>query len=236
MPLLTDQQQRHSIDVGLALAAYCVVWVGSGQRCCWPLKPDPMGGRVMGMREQLEAAQRGSSVVCVGRDSFESEGELGFIIAVNADLVLLLCVSNQIRLDGFAVVRICDISGLEAPHAHDQFVEEALRLRGEAVPDAPEVDITSIGSALRAAGKLHSVLAVHREEVESEVCHVGAVVSVSRESIGLLEIGPDADWDEEPTTYALSEITRIDFGGGYEEALALVGGHPPAARHLRPVS
>jgi hypothetical protein len=27
-----------------------------------------------------------------------------------------------------------------------------------------------------------------------------------------------------PTVYKLAEITRVDFGGGYEEALALVGG------------
>jgi hypothetical protein len=45
-----------------------------------------------------------------------------------------------------------------------------------------------------------------------------------------------AEWEGEPTTYALSEITRIEFGGGYEEAIALVGGQAPSVRHLKPVS
>jgi len=35
-------------------------------------------------------------------------------------------------------------------------------------------------------------------------------------------------WDKEPTKHLLSEITRVDFGGGYEEALHLVGGPAPS--------
>jgi hypothetical protein len=39
----------------------------------------------------------------------------------------------------------------------------------------------------------------------------------------LLEIGPDAEWDDQTTTYQTRERTRFDFGGAYEEALKLVG-------------
>ena len=38
-----------------------------------------------------------------------------------------------------------------------------------------------------------------------------------------------------PQLDALRRITRVDFGGAYEEALLLVGGSPPLVRHLRPV-
>lgn len=51
--------------------------------------------------------------------------------------------------------------------------------------------------------------------------------------MSLLEIGPDALWDDEPETYRLSEITRVDFGGAYEEALHLVGGFPLTGEHRR---
>ena len=40
------------------------------------------------------------------------------------------------------------------------------------------------------------------------------------------EIGPDAVWEEEAETYRVAQITRVDFGGAYEEALYLVGGDP----------
>ena len=45
---------------------------------------------------------------------------------------------------------------------------------------------------------------------------------------GLLEINPDASWDAEPREYRLRDITRVDFGGDYEDALHLVGGWPDA--------
>ena len=46
------------------------------------------------------------------------------------------------------------------------------------------------------------------------------------ERVRFLEIDPDAMWAQKPTTIRLSDITRVDFGGGYEEALRLVGGEP----------
>jgi hypothetical protein len=45
-------------------------------------------------------------------------------------------------------------------------------------------------------------------------------------SVSLLEINPDAIWDDNPTEFKLSEITRVNFGGDYENALFLVGGDP----------
>jgi len=46
--------------------------------------------------------------------------------------------------------------------------------------------------------------------------------------LSLQEIGPDAVWDEASTQYTLKQITRVDFGGDYEDALHLVGGSPAA--------
>ena len=40
--LQTDQQQPSQIDLGCNLAAYSVLRIGSGQRCCWPLNADPL--------------------------------------------------------------------------------------------------------------------------------------------------------------------------------------------------
>jgi hypothetical protein len=42
----------------------------------------------------------------------------------------------------------------------------------------------------------------------------------------MLEIGADAVWDHEPSTFALGDITRVGVGADYEDALYLVGGEP----------
>ncbi len=63
---------------------------------------------------------------------------------------------------------------------------------------------------------------------DPDVCQIGRVMSVAATTLSLLEIDPGAVWDEAPTRYALKQITRVDFGGDYEEALHLVGGDPNA--------
>jgi hypothetical protein len=76
------------------------------------------------------------------------------------------------------------------------------------------------------------LVTIHREKIKPNVCWIGQVVQVRRGRLSLLEIGPDAKWDEEPTEYKVDEITRVDFGGGYEDALRLVGGKPPDLARL----
>ncbi len=179
------------------------------------------------MRDKLQAAREGQAVVGIVRGAFEETAELGHVLAVGSDLLLLARISSEIRLDGFVILRIADISELEAPHAHAEFVSQALRLKGEDVATAPEVSLADMAAAIRSAGQLYPLLALHCEAVDLESCQVGKVIRVNDDTVELLEIDPDADWDDEPTQYPLSEITRVDFGGGYEEALALVGSDAP---------
>lgn len=188
------------------------------------------------MRESLENARTEQSIVRITRGNFEEQGELGYVEALGEDLLLLAVISDDIWFNGFALVRIDDISELESPHEHADFVEEALRLRDESVAPAPAISLADIASAVRTAGRLFPLVVIHREEVEPETCRIGRVLKVTKESLSLLEIGPDAEWEDEPSSIALDEITRVDFGGGYEDALALVGGKGPDVPHLKSVT
>ena len=72
------------------------------------------------------------------------------------------------------------------------------------------------------------LVTIHREKVEPDICEIGRVVQVRDGRVSLLEINPDATWNAEPKQYRLRDITRVDFGGDYEEALGLVGGRAAA--------
>lgn len=71
------------------------------------------------------------------------------------------------------------------------------------------------------------MVTIHREGVDPDVCRIGRVVGINGGRVWLQEINPDATWDATPLPYPLAEITRITFGGDYENALHLVGGDPP---------
>ena len=179
------------------------------------------------MRERLEEAMGDGRVVSLDRSAFEHDDEIGYVVAMGEELFLFLRVSDSIHFDGASVLRIADVSDVDVPHEHEEFVESALRMRGEAVDEPPEIDLTNWSTAVRSAGRLHEVVTLHAEEEDAGICQIGHIRSVSEDEIALVEIDPDADWYEEPSTIQIQDLTRIDVGGSYEEALVLVGGSCP---------
>lgn len=79
---------------------------------------------------------------------------------------------------------------------------------------------------LLSASEHFPLVTIHRERVNPDVCYIGRVDSLSGGLLALQKIGPDGVWEKTPETYKTAEITRVDFGGGYENALYLVGGEP----------
>lgn len=186
------------------------------------------------MRELLEEALEEARVVAIDREDFEEVGELGYVVAVGESLFVLLQISDAMRFNGFSVLRIEDVSDVELPHAHAGFVESALRLREESVEGAPAIDLSSMVAAVRSAGRVAELVTLHTETTEPGICKIGRVRSVDDEAVKLIALDPDADWDDEVTSVPIVDVTRIDIGGAYEEALLLVGGPCPVPI-LRPV-
>ncbi len=85
--------------------------------------------------------------------------------------------------------------------------------------------MSSTEQLIRTAGKRFPLITIHREKADPGVCHIGQVTGVSSTSISILEVTPDAEWERSPTVYRLNQVTRVDFGGPYEDALALIAGH-----------
>lgn len=91
------------------------------------------------------------------------------------------------------------------------------------MPKARGVSVRTIRDLILSAGHKFELLAIHREAVDAEVCWIGRVLGIDGAHVSILEIDPSATWAKKSTYYRLSEITRVNFGGDYEEALALVG-------------
>lgn len=52
---------------------------------------------------------------------------------------------------------------------------------------------------------------------------MGEVQRVEDGQVVLRYSHPSGVWNDDPDTYSLAELTRVDFGEGYLEALAIVG-------------
>ncbi len=159
---------------------------------------------------------------------FEEGTVRGYALEIGPTFFLLALVSDRIWFDGFECFRVGDVKKLRKDD-YAKFAETALNSRGERRPKKPRVSVQNVEELLRSASKAFPLVTIHREKFDPDVCWIGRVVDVSGGRVSLLEIGPDAKWEDSPTEYRLSEITHVNFGGDYEAALYLVGGEPPRA-------
>jgi len=147
----------------------------------------------------------------------------GYVLDIGPQFFLLALVTDGIRFNGFQCYRLSDVRKLQVPDKYALFHEAVLKKRGERIPKKPHVVISSLSELLLSANRAFPLVTIHREKVDGSACWIGRVVDVREGRVTLMEIGPGATWDERLETYRLSEITRVDFGGEYEDALYLIG-------------
>jgi hypothetical protein len=147
----------------------------------------------------------------------------GYVLDIGPQFFLIALVSDGIRPNGFQSYRLSDIRKLQVPDKYARFHEAVLKKRGVRFPKKPRVDVSSLAKLLLTANRAFPLVTIHREKVDASACWIGRVVDLRKGRVTLLEIGPDASWDDRLESYRLSEITRVDFGGDYEDALQLIG-------------
>jgi hypothetical protein len=163
-----------------------------------------------------------ATIVRLERGAIEPGHFDGRVVAISGELFALSVVGSGARLNGFSVLRCRDVTSVRAPGPFAQFLERALRARGERSATISFTSLLSWSEAISVAQAYFPLVTIHTEAVKPDVCFIGRVVSMATDSVALRTIGPDASWSKKEKKFKLSDITRVDCGGAYEEALALV--------------
>ena len=183
--------------------------------------------RASDVRGRLEKALKKQSLIRVARSIRRSDHIDGFVVAIGKTWVLLANLDHRIHLDGYVALRIEDVSKVDRRGGPETFVGRALAARGEWPPVSVDVELDEIAGLIRTAAAVAPLVTLHIEVEDPTVCFIGRPLRISRKSVRLLEINPQAEWWDQSTKWSFADVTRLDFGGGYEEALALIGGDPP---------
>lgn len=172
---------------------------------------------------ELEKAQTRNNLVRIFREELDGPDNWsdGFIIDANEDMVLLQLVDDSIRLNGYQILFLEDISDFVHPAPFNDFQKKVLELRQEETQN-PDIELGDLNEILLNITEEFGLVTLHREELESDSCEIGRIVKADEVSFELEEIGSDARWFDETYEYDLYDITRIEFGGAYEDALLLV--------------
>lgn len=176
---------------------------------------------------KLERAQQDRLLVRIRRWIPESSSVEGFVVGVGRRWVVLAQLSDRIALDGWSLLRLKDIQAVKVNPDSDSFPAQVLRRRSQWPPVSPPVDLDDTVAVITTAPAVAPLLAVHEEFSRPDICWIGKVRSVNDTKLRLHEVDSDAGWRQKVSTIDPDSVTRIDLGGGYEEALHLVAGEPP---------
>jgi hypothetical protein len=178
------------------------------------------------IRSKIADACSSGTIVRLYRETLEHGWAHGYVEAVGKDFFALSLIDDGIRFDGYNCFRFKDISKCIAPDPNADFLVSALKLRHDKRPKFKALDVSSLSALVKSAAKRFPLLTLHLEDDGDSVCYIGRLVAVSDDEISILQVTPAGKWEADPQHYELSTITRVDFGGAYEQALFLVAGQP----------
>ncbi|MFN8075828.1 MAG: hypothetical protein U0Q15_10465 [Kineosporiaceae bacterium] len=175
--------------------------------------------------ERLRRAEDEQVLVTVdpGREADDIDG---YVVGVGEVWFVLALLDDRIVLDGWAALRIADVRAVHL-RRQGEWMRPALRQRGQWPPAAP----TTVPELDTPRGPVESwrhepLVTVHDEQPDR--CYIGVARGLDERFLRLQEVTPRAAWTDRLTKYPVDEITRIDIGGRYEEALLISAGPPPA--------
>lgn len=170
------------------------------------------------MWETLHRLQQEGTLLDLKREALDPSTLRCFVTALSADFAVLSRVNDSCEFDGVTVVRTDDIN----------FVRwDTDRLRAWAAvlqesPSSPEpsafVDLGSWESVVRSIHDRIQILSFHMERADDDVCYIGTRISILGEGLEADDITIEGTIDGK-FALSLDDLTRVDFGAGYERAL-----------------
>lgn len=172
-------------------------------------------------RDVLELALVHGGLVGLRRAAVPAEDMDGFVVAIGSNWLLLHKASDHVFLDGHAIIPVAEVFDAWLVPAESSVVERALRLQGADPQALPDLPLGSAREALQYLNDHSPLVSVFIERDVPDVCLIGRVSRFEEDTFTLDTITPAARWEDEETL-RYDAVTRIDFGGKYEQALALV--------------
>ena len=169
--------------------------------------------------KELESARSREALIAATR-GFDSRTWRGFVVGLSDDWVLLHLLSGpMMKLNGYVALRTADLTEIEDD---ESFAPLALKLSGERPKEQLDLLMIDLPGILSSATPLFPLLAIFRERLPGGGCYIGKIAKLSPKRIHLRVVNRGGEWVEKPYKFRYKDVTRIDLGDGYLDALWLV--------------
>lgn len=160
-------------------------------------------------------------IVEIRRGAISDDFLRGIILSCSHDTVLLSCLDDNFYWNGFALIRTGDVSWYRIFDQPDDFIFKVQRELG-LHPQCPSaLDCHDIKTLCHGIHSHFPLITVYQEKSE-DCCYIGIITKTTAQTFSLYEIDPRAQWEKE-YRYYYRKISKLEWGGGYENALWQVG-------------
>ena len=165
--------------------------------------------------EALEAAIERRELVQVTRAGLREEAWVGTPLAVSERLLLVRSL-REFAFDGFAVMRLEDVTAVRAGEA-EAFVARVLEAEGmlRALPSPKPLPLGSMRALLEGVRAHYRHAIVECEEADEERFYLGELGSVDGAVLELHYIQVNGTREREATRVPLDEVTLVRFAEQY---------------------
>ena len=179
------------------------------------------------LQKRLARSIDSHRIVEISRSSVTDWAALGIPVEQSSEFLCLLNVDEHYTFNGFSLLRLEDIDCVSMWKERQDMVQHVLARRHLETP-AMRFSIADqeagLPQILPRIQNAYPLVTIHREGIDDSVCYVGTVATLKKKSFVMNLLGTAAEW-EGTRKFRYSDVTRVDFGGKYEDALWLYAQH-----------
>lgn len=169
------------------------------------------------IRRRLEKSLTERRIASLMRDAFDETFIDGFVIGLSDDWIILHVLNNGVYLDDLVFLRLQDVSRVRF-RDDDPYHYRAIADLGKDVAELDYDGPFTPVDLLREASRRADIFAVYAEVLVDDL-FIGTPVDFRKKSLDFHYVGRDGVWAREVDRIKYRDITRIDVGGRYLEAL-----------------
>jgi len=157
-------------------------------------------------------------IVTAVRDGFDITMTDGFVIRLTDDWVVMHALGDGVYLDDIVILRLNDVSRVWF-RDDDAYHHRAIDGLGEQVATFDCDASISTSDLLRAASARADIFAVRFEGLAEEPLSIGCLCALRKKAFDMHYLGRDGVWANEIERWKYHDVTRMEVGGRYLEAL-----------------
>lgn len=167
---------------------------------------------------RLSTAQEDMQPVTIRRKGLDADEISGFVVAVIDEWVVLQDLVEAAYLDRVILLRIDYVTKVMRDD-NSAYVSRAVAGLGVPLEEFVCPSNASVGELLRLVDDRAELVCVYLETREDYWLALGKILRIGPKRLDLHYVGRDVVWADFVERWKLKNITRIEFGGRYMQAL-----------------